>query len=127
MSLAYVAMCGLGPVIHAARGKEPIAEDTEEPRFAEEKTYFVLGDRLFAPSRMNDRVRTALVHLTGAAPDTGHREGGSRPSAKSGRNLIFPWGDRPSMCPLLVPPRHDRGNPAMASGTGVPWFLERHP
>jgi hypothetical protein len=63
------------PVLHAVRGKEPIAEDAEEPRIAEEKVLFVLGDprllgalgdRLFAPNRMNDQVGTAFRHLTQA-------------------------------------------------------------
>jgi hypothetical protein len=30
----------------------------------------VLGDRLFAPSRMNHRVRTVFVNLTQALPQT---------------------------------------------------------
>jgi len=43
-SLSQVVKGRSEPIIQAVRGQELIAEDTEEPRFAEKRSFSVLGE-----------------------------------------------------------------------------------
>jgi hypothetical protein len=74
-SLGQVGEGRSNPVIHAIRGEELIAEDAEEPRFAEELMCFVLGkprllcvlgDKLFGTNCVYDRTKTAHGNVSRA-------------------------------------------------------------